>query len=227
MNRFHRLLRTILAYIEKRTLQEHFRAVETELRRDSKTRAANLVREYRERGQFPVNLVYRHARVPFLRDHRGTSCAMAYLMERTGAGALVDRLVCTENNIYMEEVRNPGVLSWLQRTGLTREDAARIQPGYNFGDHGMHHVTAPVRDYVVPPLPAPEHAPETWLILVGAICAGMAAWFAIRWLRSRRAIKQPLILSEDSSRQIPGPLRCRKTYRRLDPLTERAGGRAS
>jgi len=88
---------------------------------------------YCRRGAFPRNTDFPGRRVPYLRDRFGTTCAVAHLIESSGGGALVDALAAADNNVRVGDVRRGPLLSWIERSGLTRAEVARIQPGYPGG----------------------------------------------------------------------------------------------
>jgi hypothetical protein len=68
---------------------------------------------------------------PTFVDHEGTRCAMAHLLDSTGANELVDRVAATANHAYVRELAADATLvSWLIEHGLSAPEAARIQPGY-------------------------------------------------------------------------------------------------
>lgn len=124
-------------------LQAHFDSVDTELRQatvvagqrtGSRATLIRWLREYREAGRFPRNDRFPQRAIPFFRDSDGTLCAMAYLIERSGRGDLVDRVALTRNNAFIVELAgDPELRSWLDSVGLTVAEAARIQPSYDFG----------------------------------------------------------------------------------------------
>ncbi len=88
---------------------------------------------YRDEGRFPRNRDFPHQRVPYFRDADGTLCAMAYLLWESGEEALVESVVHTRNNATVHQLADePGLAAWLEANGLTLEEAARIQPGYDF-----------------------------------------------------------------------------------------------
>ena len=129
--------------LEVARLQAHFDSVDTELRRatlpagrrtESRVTLIGWLREYREAGRFPQNDRFPRRTLPFFRDSHGTLCAMAYLIERSGRGDLVDRVALTRNNAFIAELAGDRELrSWLDSVGLTVAEAARIQPAYDFG----------------------------------------------------------------------------------------------
>lgn len=52
--------------------------------------------------------------MPFFRDSRGVLCAMAYLIDRSGRGDLVDRVTSTRNNAFIPELAgDPELRTWL------------------------------------------------------------------------------------------------------------------
>jgi hypothetical protein len=129
---------------EAARLRAHFDSVDVELRhrsvlglspsrREARATLIGWLREYRDAGRFPVNDLFRHQALPFFRDSRGTLCAMAYLIERSGRGDLVDRIVETRNNAFIPELADdPDLRAWLDSVGLSVMEAARIQPAYEF-----------------------------------------------------------------------------------------------
>ena len=127
--------------LETRRIQGHLLDVEGVLRRratdalsasqrERRNAALNWLREYRERGEFPRN--HTHAgRVPVFVDEHGTPCAVAYLLQRSGREDLVREIASADNNVYAWELAVDARFSeWLDETGLTLDEAARIQPAY-------------------------------------------------------------------------------------------------
>ena len=128
--------------VEIARLRAHFRRVHHELEgRDVSTlsqaqRAARaaLIAElgrYARRGRFPKNLDFSGRRVPYFVDAFGTRCAMAHLIEHTGASAFVARIAAQHNNAFVPEIAgDPQLIAWLTEAGLSAAEAARIQPSY-------------------------------------------------------------------------------------------------
>ena len=130
--------------LETRRIRGHLLDVEGVLRRratdalsaaqkERRNAALNWLREYRERGEFPRN--HTHAgRVPVFVDEHGTPCAVAYLLQRSGREDLVREIAGADNNVYAWELAGDARFSkWLDETGLTLDEAARIQPAYADG----------------------------------------------------------------------------------------------
>ncbi len=154
-------------------LQKHFATVEqellvrdvsdlTEAQRAARQRNIEVLREYAHAGVFPHNHDFSE-RTPYFRDEHGTLCAMAYLIERSGRGDLVDKVERTANNAYIPELaRDPELLAWLDENGLTVAEAARIQPAYG----------------PMPPEEAPKNGPAYEIASAGAT---LASGGAITW----------------------------------------------
>ena len=126
-------------------LRAHFDSVDTELRtrdvshlsaeqRANRTRLIGWLREYRDAGRFPQNDRFPDQTIPFFRDSRGTLCAMAYLVDRSGGRDIVDRIANARNNAYIGELTDDrDLVTWLDKSGLSVAEAARIQPAYDGG----------------------------------------------------------------------------------------------
>ena len=100
-------------------------------RRAARARHIAELRAYRERGVFPHNHRLIDRRTPVFVDEHGTRCAMAHLIERSGEKALVSLIAKTRNLARIRELAGePALVAWLDRNGLTLDEAARIQPEY-------------------------------------------------------------------------------------------------
>ncbi len=131
----HRLL-------EVARLRAHFDSVDAELRgragvpltpaqQTARETLIGWLREYRDAGRFPRNDRFPARAMPFFRDSDGVLCAMAYLIDRSGRGDLVDRVASTRNNATIPELAGDAALSgWLDSVGLSLAEAARVQPFY-------------------------------------------------------------------------------------------------
>ena len=127
---------------EQVRLRAHFDSVLIELRardvstlsrgqRASRDRLLGWLAEYRDAGRFPLNDRYANEATPIFRDARGATCAMAYLIERSGRRDIVDRVATTRNLAYVGElVDDPAIVAWLDSVGFELEEAARVQPTY-------------------------------------------------------------------------------------------------
>lgn len=100
----------------------------TPARRAERARLIGVLREFGARGEFSHDATSEGARVPYFRDARGLRCAVAELMHACGEDAFVAKIQAERNHVWMCELRGePAFESWLSRSGLTIEEAARIQ----------------------------------------------------------------------------------------------------
>lgn len=70
----------------------------TSLERGNRERALRHLVDYRDRGVFPHNHDFPGMPVPYFRDRHGVLCAMAYLIDRSGRGDIVDLVEARMNN---------------------------------------------------------------------------------------------------------------------------------
>lgn len=127
---------------EAARLRSHFDVVDRELRardvsslnphqRDTRLALISWLSDYRDAGVFPQNNRVPDRATPFFRDDRGVLCAMAYLIARSGRSDIVNRVAATRNNAYIRELTDDSdLVKWLDDSGLTVSEAARIQPTY-------------------------------------------------------------------------------------------------
>ena len=107
----------------------------TAAQRAARTRCVAELRAYRSRGVFPHNHQAPGGRTPVFIDEHGTRCAMAHLIECSGERALVQRIARKRNLARIRDLAGDAELvAWLDRNGLTLEEAARIQPQYDYGE---------------------------------------------------------------------------------------------
>jgi hypothetical protein len=124
-------------------------------RRNRATLIATL-RAYSGRGEFPHNYDFPGQAVPYFVDRKtGTLCAVAYLLESTGRRDIVDRVAKANNNVRVPELAGDTALArWLDASGLTLAEAARIQVPYM----GPAQPAAPVRASQAPATVAAPYA---------------------------------------------------------------------
>lgn len=128
--------------LEQVRLRAHFDSVLVELRarevtgltayqRATRSELTTWLAEYRNAGRFPLNDRYSDNLTPIFRDARGVTCAMAYLIERSGRRDIVDRVASTRNLAHVRELTNDSALvAWLDSVGFDVQEAARVQPTY-------------------------------------------------------------------------------------------------
>jgi hypothetical protein len=125
-------------------LRAHFDSVQKEMlardvshltpaQREARIRHLRALWLYRERGIFPRNTRHPDRAVPYFVDDSGVMCAMAHLIASSGRRDLVDRIARATNNAYIPELaHDPQLVAWLDSAGLTIEEAARVQPSYEW-----------------------------------------------------------------------------------------------
>lgn len=115
----------------ERVLSNASQALLSQEQQSARSRNVALLQEYREQGRFPRNIDYPHERRPYFVDDRGVPCAMAYLIASSGRSDLVERIRTSNNNAYVRELAAiPELVEWLDSSGLSLAEAARIQPEY-------------------------------------------------------------------------------------------------
>ncbi|TCC17218.1 hypothetical protein [Kribbella sindirgiensis] len=108
--------------------------VEHELRRrpssdPERLRNLDVLRAYRKSRAFPRNDTTL-ANTPYFVDRDGRHCAVGHLMRMSGDEDAVRRIAAEANLARIDDM-DPAVLAdWMQRSGLTKRELARIQPGY-------------------------------------------------------------------------------------------------
>ncbi|MEK7314702.1 MAG: hypothetical protein AAB011_00845 [Candidatus Eisenbacteria bacterium] len=127
-------------------IRKHLESVEAKLRanpprgltpaqRRARARHLDVLATYRRAGDFPHNHDFAGKRVPYFVDAHGTRCAMAFLIDASGARDMVALVARVANNATVMELdRLPrigaGLSGWLEDAGLTLQEAQAIQPSY-------------------------------------------------------------------------------------------------
>lgn len=94
--------------------------------------------DYIAKGTTPVNSYVPH-RNPVFIDRDGAICAVGYLIERSSGRELAETIASTHRLDYLEEIAAamPAVARWVAASGLSLDELASIQPGYE-GPDVMH-----------------------------------------------------------------------------------------
>lgn len=133
------LLRRCYLAVEDWRVSNHLRRAEQELGakdnvrealRDRRETQLDRLRTYWRRGVFPRNTSSSRRKPCFRGESEETLCAVGYLMAEDGEDDLVNTICDADNNVWLEDVESEAVRGWVRRSGLTREEAARIQPTY-------------------------------------------------------------------------------------------------
>lgn len=185
-------LQTTLATLEAKRIQKHLRSVlknlsnkdtshlSKQLNGKRKETLRNL-ESYIEQAEFPLNETS-YKRHPIFKDAHGHYCAMGYLLHMDGRDDIVDEIQACNNLVYIDDIAQPKYLSAFAALGLTKEEAAQVQPSYGF--------------YPDPPTPAPiENEFINVIILVLFVLLHTFTFFFIKELNMTRAQKVLLFLS--------------------------------
>ncbi|MCY3001357.1 MAG: HEAT repeat domain-containing protein, partial [Planctomycetota bacterium] len=96
--------------------------------RAARARLLEVLEAYVERADFGVQDFELAARVPQFVDADGRRCAMAELLHSTGEDELILAVARANNTAWIAELSgDTRFLGWLDRNGLTLDEAARIQ----------------------------------------------------------------------------------------------------
>ena len=104
-----------------------------ELRRQlAEARAENIarLRAYRDAGRFPHHRAATDRALPIFVDAQDTACAVGFLMRESGWRAEVAEIAAADNHVFVDDADGGALLRWVATSGLTREEAALIQPAY-------------------------------------------------------------------------------------------------
>lgn len=122
----------IRAHLERveRLLRERDTTALTEAQRAARERSLDVLRAYRERGEFPRNTDFPGRRVPCFIDRGGRVCAVAQLVIESGHGEVARAVARAANNAYLAEMRIPALEAWIATSGFLFRELALIQPEY-------------------------------------------------------------------------------------------------
>ena len=123
------LLQRHLSHVEATLRTQDVSHLSAELRQ---AREDNLdaLRDYWQEGIFPQNVDFPGERVPYFFDHEDRACAVAHLMVASGHAEEAWAIAARENNAYVHDMTSPELGAWVERSGLTVDEAAWIQPSY-------------------------------------------------------------------------------------------------
>lgn len=99
--------------------------------RHARERNLDLLHGYWLAGKFPQN-DYSPKRIPVFIDPHGTPCAVGYLMIQGGENEFAESVHVQQNNIYIREITDQTFFRWAERSGLSVDELALIQPSYGY-----------------------------------------------------------------------------------------------
>lgn len=89
-----------------------------------------VLNEYWQRRDCPRNY-YLPYRNPVFIDHEGRYCAVGYLMLKSGKQKFCEAVQKNSNFIYIRQIQSSEFDAWQSESGLSLDELAWIQPGYN------------------------------------------------------------------------------------------------
>lgn len=133
-------LQTHLKYVEKLLRKKDISSLTVE-QKENRKKMLDLLNEYWTAGVFPKNYEYPDQRIPCFIDKDGTICAVGYLIEQTAGRQVAEEINSKFKYEYLLAMNDPKIDSWVQTSGLTKEECAMIQPAYG---------PAPTENYISP-----------------------------------------------------------------------------
>lgn len=123
-------------------VQFHLQQVESLLRsravsgltiqqQQQRTKHLDVLHAYWGNGVFPLN-THHTGRQPYFIDEKNTYCAVGYLMKMSGADEMARSINQTQNFNYLADIHHPGLMDWVNKSGLSLSELALIQPGYGW-----------------------------------------------------------------------------------------------
>lgn len=102
---------------------------------EARARMLSYLDEYIAKGTTPKNtrLPWRS---PVFIDEHGNICAVGYLIERSAGRAVAEQIAAAHRHDFLEDIAaaRPAVRAWIEASGLSLEELASIQPGYEGSD---------------------------------------------------------------------------------------------
>ena len=120
-----------LSLLEKRLRSKDISGLPPETRKN-RAQVLDLLHDYWVKGQFPRNFRFPGKRTPEFIGDNGVVCAFGYLVQQTAGEAVVEDISHRENQAYVMEMKSRELNPWLSQWGISKEEAAMVQPSYCF-----------------------------------------------------------------------------------------------
>mgnify|MGYP003633622708 CR=1 FL=1 len=88
--------------------------------------------EYIRAGMFPRNTRHPDRRQPYFIDDYDVPCAVAHIMIDSGHSELATQIRLTQNTLWLDEMRGPNLMTWVEESGFTLDELRLIQPSYAY-----------------------------------------------------------------------------------------------
>lgn len=121
-------IKTHLEYVENLLRKREVDHL-TKQQKQNRKRVLDLLYKYRIAGVFPKNYDHK-GRKPCFIDSDGNICAVGYLLEHTTGRATAEAVNEAYQNEEIFAMNSPKIDEWLDNYGLTKAEAAMIQPTY-------------------------------------------------------------------------------------------------
>lgn len=102
----------------------------TNTQRKNRRRLISLLKIYTKENPFPKNYDFRNERRPTFIDEHGNICAVGYLVQQTEGQEVAEAINEEYKYGYVLEMDSKLLNNWLVEYGLTKKEAAMIQPTY-------------------------------------------------------------------------------------------------
>ena len=122
-------LQTHLKYVEKQLRSKNISSL-TKKQKENRLKMLDLLNEYWTAGVFPKNYDHPDKRIPCFIDKNGNICAVGYLIEQTAGRKIAEEINSNFKYEYLLAMNDQTVDSWVQSSGLTKQECAMIQPAY-------------------------------------------------------------------------------------------------
>lgn len=133
-------LQTHLKYVEKLLRSKDISSL-TKVQKENRLKMLDLLNEYWTAGIFPKNYDYPNQRIPCFIDKDGNVCAVGFLIEQSAGRQITEEINSKFKYEYLLAMNDQKIDSWVQESGLTKEECAMIQPTYG---------PAPTDNYISP-----------------------------------------------------------------------------
>lgn len=133
-------LQTHLNYVEKILRSKDISSLTVE-QKQNRAQMIALLNKYSKAGVFPKNYDHPNQRIPCFIDKNGNICAVGYLIEQTAGRQVAEKINSKFKYDNLLVMNDNDIESWIQQSGLTKEECAMIQPAYG---------PAPTDNYISP-----------------------------------------------------------------------------
>jgi len=132
-------VKTHLAYVENLLRNNGGSGLSPALRA-RRLHLLDLLHDYQVAEVFPKNHDYADRRKPCFIDREGRICAVGYLVEQTAGRGEAERINAKYKYDELLAMNDKRLDDWVAGNGLTKEEAAMIQPTYGYTPANNNHI---------------------------------------------------------------------------------------